>query len=135
MEYHTIVVYYHSMTYHYSSIPYYNTHNTELGFTLTQQRSRRYPATYIKDIDYADDIAVTTDTLKYAKILLHQIEEIANDIGLKVNTVKTEYTIYNLNNDINMMSRNGRCIKQVNNVKYLGSYIGSTEIDINIRIS
>ena len=41
--------------------------NTELGFTLTQQRSRHYPATYITTmmniIDYAGDIAFTTDTL------------------------------------------------------------------------
>ena len=63
-------------------------HNTELGFTLTQKRSRRYPATYITYIEYADDIAVTIDTLKDAKILLHQIEEISNDIELKVNTDK-----------------------------------------------
>ena len=109
--------------------------NTELGFTLTQKRSRRYPATYITDIDYADDIYVTTDTLKDSKILLHQIEEIANVIGLKVNTDKTEYMSYILNNDINIMSRNGHCIKQVNNFKYLGSYIGSTERDIKIRIA
>ena len=34
-----------------------------------------------------------------------------------------------------MMSRNGHCIKHVNNVTYLGSYIGSTERDIKIRIS
>ena len=93
------------------------------------------PATYITDIYYADDIAVTTDTLKDSKIFLHQIEEIANDIGLKVNTYKTEYMEYNLNTDINMMSRICHCIKLVNNLKYLGSYIGSTERDIKIRIA
>ena len=110
-------------------------HNTELGFTLTQKISSRYPATYITYIDYADNIAVTTDTLKYAKILLYQIEEIANDIGIKVNTDNTEYMSYNQNNDINMMRRNIHCIKQVNNFKYIGSYIGSTERDITIRIA
>ena len=74
--------------------------------------------------------------MKDAEILLHQLEEIADDIGLKVNTDKTEYMSYNLNNDINMMSRlNGYRIKQVKNVKYLGSYIGSTERDIQIRIA
>ena len=70
-------------------------HNTELGFTLIQKISIRYPATYITDIDYADDIDFITDTLKYAKILLHQIDEIANDIGFKVITDKTEYKSYN----------------------------------------
>ena len=110
-------------------------HNTELGLTLTQKRSKHYPVTHITYIDYADDIAVTTNTLKDAKILLHQIEEIAYDIGLKMNTDKTEYMSYNLNNDINMMSRNGHCIKQVNNFKYLGRYIISIERDINIIIA
>ena len=38
--------------------------STELGFTLTQRRSRRYPALHIIYIDYADDIAVTTNTMK-----------------------------------------------------------------------
>ena len=61
-------------------------HNTELGFTLIQKISRRNPATYITYIDYADDIDVTTDTLEDAKILLYQIEEIEDDICLKVNT-------------------------------------------------
>ena len=37
-----------------------------------------------------------------------------------------EYMSYNLNNDINMMSRNGHYIKQVTNFKYLGSSIRST---------
>ena len=61
------------------------------------------PATYITGIDYSDDIAITTDTLKDAKTLLHKIEEIANNIGLKVNIDKTEYMSYNLNNDINII--------------------------------
>ena len=61
----------------------------------------------------------TTDTFKDAKILLHQIEEIANDIGLKVNIDKTGYMSYNMNNEIHMTSRNGHCIKHVTNFKYI----------------
>ena len=53
--------------------------STELGFTLTQRRSIRYPALHITDIDYADDITIT---MKDANTLLHQIEEIADDIVL-----------------------------------------------------
>ena len=34
---------------------------------------------------------------------------------------------YTLNRDVNMMSRNGTSIKRVNNLKYIGGYIGSTE--------
>ena len=63
--------------------------STELGFTLTQRRSRRYPALHITDIDYADDIAVTTNIMKDANTLLHQIKETADDIGLEINSDKT----------------------------------------------
>ena len=46
----------------------------ELGFTLTERRSRRYPAEQINDIDYADDITVTSNTLNDANTLLLKIE-------------------------------------------------------------
>ena len=38
----------------------------ELGFTLTKRKSIRYPTEQITDTDYADDIAVTSNTLKDA---------------------------------------------------------------------
>ena len=70
--------------------------NTEIDITLTQRRSRRYPALHITYIDYADDIAITTNTMKYANILIHKIEETADDIGLKINSDKTGYMRLNL---------------------------------------
>ena len=67
---------------------------------------------------------------------IHQIKETADDIGLKINSDKTEYMRLNLNSDDgNMKSKNGNIIKQVENFKYLGSYIGSTEKDIEILIA
>ena len=65
--------------------------NRELGFTLTERKSIRYPAEHITDTDYADEIAVTNNTLKYANILLLKIEAAAKEIGLCINTEKTEY--------------------------------------------
>ena len=59
--------------------------NKELGFTLTERKSRRYPAENITDTDYADDIAVTSNTLKDANNLLLKIEIAAKDIGLNIN--------------------------------------------------
>ena len=110
--------------------------STLLGFTLTQRTSRRYPDLHITYIDYSDDIAVTTNTMKDANTLLHQIEETADDIGLEINSDKTEYMRLNPNSDNgNMKSKNGNIIKQVENFKYLGSVIGSTEKDIEIRIA
>ena len=64
--------------------------NAELGFILTERRSRRYPATHITDIDYADDVAITTNDMKSSNTLLHQIEVTSNEIGLSMNTEKTQ---------------------------------------------
>ena len=62
--------------------------NAELGFTLTERRSRRYRASHITDIDYADDIAITKNDMKSANTLLHQIEVTSNEIVLSINTEK-----------------------------------------------
>ena len=110
--------------------------NTELGLTITERKSTRYPAVNITDADYADDIAITTNNLREANLLLHSIEKSAKEIGLHINVYKTEYMTFNQHNTIIyvMSSQNGDRIKQVNYFKYLGSYIASTEHDINVRI-
>lgn len=108
--------------------------NLDLGFTLNQRRSRRYPAKKITDADYADDIAVLTDNLDEATKLLHNIEQQAMVIGLYVNTAKTEYICLNQDISAGMKSLNGDEVKHVNDFKYLGSYISSTENDVNIRL-
>ena len=104
--------------------------STELGFTLTQRRSRRYPSLHITDIDYADiDIAVNTNTMNDENTLLHQIEETADDIGLDINSDNTEYMRLNPNSDDgNMKSKNGNIIKQVENLKYL-KYLSSLDVE------
>ena len=112
--------------------------NAELGFTLTERRSRRYPATHITDIDYADDIAITTNDMKSANTLLHQIEVTSNEIGLSINTEKTQYMKLNQNSDsddITINSINGKIIAKEEHFNYLGSCIGSTEKNIQIRIA
>ena len=57
---------------------------------LTKKRSRRYPAKTITDADYADDIALLTNTPNQAETLLHSLERAAAGIGLHVNVHKTE---------------------------------------------
>ena len=65
--------------------------NRELDLTLTEITISRYPAEQITDTDYADDIAVKSNTLKEANTLLLNIYSAAKDIGLSINTEKTEY--------------------------------------------
>ena len=112
--------------------------NAELDFTLTERRSRRYPAIHITGIDYADDIAITTNYMKSSNTLLYQIEVTSNEIGLSINTEKTQYMKLNQNSDsedITINSINGKIIAKVENINYLGSCIVSTEKDIQIRIA
>ena len=108
--------------------------NIELGFTLTKQKSKRHTAKKIIDADYADDLAVLADYLKDATSLLHSIETIAREIGLYVNADKTEFICLNQVASENMKSLNGEKVKQVDDFKYLGSYIASTEPDVDIRL-
>ena len=42
--------------------------NKDLGFTLTERRSRRSPAVMITDTDFADDIALISDNLEKSPI-------------------------------------------------------------------
>ena len=65
--------------------------NTELGLKITERKSTRYPAVNITDADYADDIAITTNNLREANLLLHSIEKSTKEIGLHINVNKTEY--------------------------------------------
>ena len=58
--------------------------NTELGFTLHKARSRRYSDVKITDADYVDDLAVLSDYITDATILLHHPEKGVNEVRLKV---------------------------------------------------
>ncbi|XP_066915535.1 uncharacterized protein [Clytia hemisphaerica] len=95
-----------------------------LGFTLTSRRSKRHPPIKISDLDFADDIALTLDTLQEAQNLLSGVE--ATKVGLHLNAAKTEMIIYNQQDIVGVSSLNGDPIKHVNDFKYLGSWIYST---------
>ena len=63
----------------------------ENDFTLVKERSRRYSAQTITDVDYADDIALLANTPAQDKFLQHSLEQVASGIGPHVNADKTEY--------------------------------------------
>ena len=107
-----------------------------LGLIITERKSRRYPATRVTNIEYADDIAITTNSIEEANTILHQIEDISKDIGLCINVSKTEYMSLHQDSSVSMSmkSLNGEAIKNVLDFKYLGSYIASTDNDVSIRI-
>ena len=105
-----------------------------LVITIKKRMSNRHPAIYITDTDYADDLAITSDNVEDANIMLHKIEEAAAEIGLGVNADKTEYISLNQKNNSCIKSLKGKIIKQVNDFKYLGCYVASTDHHVNVRI-
>ena len=99
------------------------------GFKLTNERSRRYTAQTITDADYADDIVLLANTPDQAETLLQSLERATGDIGLYINTDKTEYMCFNKRGDIPTLKSGP--LKLVDKFTYLGSSVSSTETDIN----
>ena len=54
-------------------------------FKLAKERSRRYLAHTITDVDYADDIALLANSSAPVESLLHSLDRVAAGIGLLVN--------------------------------------------------
>ena len=61
----------------------------DLGFTLTERRSRRSPAVMITGTDFADDIALISDNLDKAQSLLEGVALHSNTAPARLNTWPT----------------------------------------------
>ena len=105
----------------------------DIGFKRAKEWSRRYLAQTIANPDYADDIALLTNTPAQAKTLLHSLERAAAGIVFDVNTDKTEYMPFNQRGDISTL--NGSSLKLVDNFTNLGSSVSSTEKDVNPQLA
>ena len=105
----------------------------ELGFELERRKSSRHPAVSISDLDFADDIALLSENVEQAQLLLTQLEVEAAKVGLHLNGKKTKVMTYNQPGQVNITTRNGDSLEIVENFKYLGSWMESTEKDFEIR--
>lgn len=104
-----------------------------LGFTITPRRSRRHPAEVLTDLDFADDIALLSDTLSQAQDLLTRVESAAATVGLKMNVSKTKFMAYNTNERPTLCTNEGSHLDQVKDFQYLGSWVDESEKDFKIR--
>ena len=108
--------------------------STEMGFTIHPRKSRRIPSVNITDLCFADDIALLANEIAHAQELLKRIETEASKVGLVINSKKTEVMNFNQDEDNTIIKTiNGDNIKTVENFKYLGAWMKSTESDIKIR--
>ena len=72
----------------------YRCREDELGFKLQKRKSSRHSA--ITDLDYTDDIALSTAKMDQAqKVLARLEEEEARKVGLYGNSKKTEMHVFN----------------------------------------
>ena len=98
------------------------------SFKLAKERSKRYPAQTITDLDYANDIALLANTPAQAETLLHSLEQVAAGISLYINADKMEYMCFNQRGNITLK---GGPSKLVDKFTYQGSNVSSTKKDIN----
>ena len=61
------------------------------GLEIHPRKSTRYPAEYLSDTDFADDIALISGYLFNAQSLLLSLESAAKCVGLHFSESKTEY--------------------------------------------
>ena len=108
------------------------TEDDDFGFTLHPRRSSRYPEVKITDTDFADDLALLTNTIAMAQSFLLSLEEAANSVGLHLNESKTKYLSVNCQSE-SLNAKSGKELEHVNDFLYLGSYISSTEHDFSVR--
>ena len=106
--------------------------NNNLGFIIEHKRSRRHPEVRVSDLDFADDIALTFNSIEEAQKALIDVEKAAAKVGLYLNAKKTEALIYN-QDIVDIYSHNGEQIKLAQDFKYLGSWIDDSLKDIKTR--
>ena len=98
---------------------------SNLGFTLDMSRSRRHPAKVICDTDFTDDIALLSNTLERAQLLMSRVETSVKQSGLHINNSKTEYIKFS-QDEGNLKALNGESIKNVDDFLYLELVVALT---------
>ena len=67
-------------------------------------------------------------------MLLQKVESATKEIGLTINSKKTEYASFN-NPQGNLVNTSGASLSQVTDFQYLGSWVESTKKDVEVRIA
>ena len=62
--------------------------NNTKGLLLKPRTSRRHPAVHLTDLDFADDLAIPSDTVENAESLLNALEKTASYVGFYCNASK-----------------------------------------------
>ena len=105
----------------------------ECGIIIEPRMGSRYPEVRLKDLSYADDIALINKSLQLAENLLRSVESSALLVGLHLNAGKTEILTNNIDNPYEVKTLSGHTLKQIQNFKYLGAHMPDSYHDFNAR--
>ena len=104
------------------------------GYELEPRQGSRHLAKYLTDADFADDIALISQSLANAQDLLQSLEEASNCVGLYLNETKAEYmNKCNSNANSGIRTLQQTLLKLVDDYKYLKSHISSSLEDLITR--
>ena len=102
------------------------------GLMTKRRQSRWHPVQHLTDLDFADDLAMISESIKDAESLLQSLELAASQVGLYCNEGKTEFiTLSRTSSELKSM--NNSTIKMVEDFQYLGYYIMDSQRDFKIR--
>ena len=87
----------------------------------------------IADTEFADDMALASDSVEELGVLFREIEEVSATVGLLVNRDKTQFLVENIPQPEPLLNIAGESIEEVQDFKYLGSWIRSSEKEVNVR--
>ncbi|KAL5271253.1 hypothetical protein ACHWQZ_G001778 [Mnemiopsis leidyi] len=98
-----------------------NCMSPDYGLIITPRQSRRIPAVTVTDLDFADDLALLSNTIQEAQSLLNDLEVAAEKVGLCMNSSKTEFMTINIDSEkASIKSKGGHSLEHVDDFKYLG---------------
>ena len=74
----------------------------------------------MSDADFADDLALLTNTVEEAQNSLYSVEDAAKLVGLRLNDENTKFMTANWNKEATVKARFGYAIECVTDFKYQG---------------
>ena len=87
----------------------------EIGSHLERRKSRRIGPVVVKDLDFADDIALLSMDIRQVQELLQSVEKCVGKVGLKMNAGKTKYMSYNQHESVTIKTNDGSILDEVGN--------------------
>ena len=82
-----------------------------LGSPITPRRSRRVGPVVLTDFDFADDIALVSESVTTAQALFLKVEGECQKVGLMFNAKKTEVMTFNIEGDVRISTIDGSVLE------------------------